>query len=141
MLPLRLVLDTNVIVSGALKPKGLERTTMIFAVTRPARLYVSPDIMAEYVEVLRRPALRVHDEERRSLLDLLAARSQQVVPSSRVFACLDPDDNIFLECAEAAAADYLVTGNKRHFPAFWKHTKIVNCRETMEIIAPHLRPW
>jgi len=140
MLPLKLVLDTNVIVSAALKPRGLERTALNFAVTRPARLYVSPNIMAEYVEVLRRPTLRLPEHERRLLLDLLAARSQRVVPSSRLSACLDPDDNIFLECAEAAAAAYLVTGNKRHFPAFWKSTKIVNGRELMDIIAPHLRP-
>jgi len=140
MLPLKLVVDTNVIVSGALKPRGLERAALIFAVTRPARLFVSPDILAEYEEVLRRPDLRIPDQERRDLLVLLAAHSRQVVPLSRISACSDPDDNIFLEGADAAGADYLVTGNKRHFPAYWKQTKVVNCRELMEIIAPHLRP-
>ena len=140
MLPLRLVLDTNVVVSGALKPRGLERAGLTFAVTPPAKLYVSPGILAEYAEVLRRPELRLPDGERRSLLELLAERSHPVGPGGRVYACRDPDDNIFLVCAEAAGADYLVTGNKRHFPRFWKQTKIVNCRELMEIIAPHLRP-
>jgi predicted nucleic acid-binding protein len=28
----------------------------------------------------------------------------------------DPDDIIFLECAETAKADYLVTGNRKHYP-------------------------
>ena len=139
MLPLKLVLDTNIIVSGALKPRGLERAALIFALTRPARLFLSPDILAEYKEVLRRPGLRIPDQERTALLALLVARSRQVVPSSRISACSDPDDNIFLECADAAAADYLVTGNKKHFPAYWKQTKVVNCRELMEIMAPHLR--
>jgi RES domain-containing protein len=32
----------------------------------------------------------------------------------------DPDDLIFLECAQAAAADYLITGNRKHFPDRWK---------------------
>jgi uncharacterized protein len=41
-------------------------------------------------------------------------------------------DNRFLECADAAAADYLITGNKRHFPASWKRTKIVNARDFLE---------
>lgn len=37
----------------------------------------------------------------------------------------DPDDIIFLQCAQAAIADYLVTGNTRHFPENWKKTRIV----------------
>ena len=58
-------------------------------------------------------------------------------PPGRV--SLDRDDNIFLECAGEARADYLVTGNKRHFPKFWRSTKVINDRELTEIIAPHLR--
>ncbi len=63
-----------------------------------------------------------------------------VVPSRRTQVTPDPDDNIFLECAEEARADYLVTGNKRHFPRFWEFTKIVNARELLELSASHLRP-
>jgi predicted nucleic acid-binding protein len=50
----------------------------------------------------------------------------------------DPDDNKFLECADAARADYLVTGNQRHFPRFWKQTKVITSREFISIVAPHL---
>jgi predicted nucleic acid-binding protein len=39
MLPLRLVIDTNVLVSAALKPEGLQRTALVLAVTKPARFY------------------------------------------------------------------------------------------------------
>ena len=46
---------------------------------------------------------------------------------------LDPDDNMFLECAETAHADYLITGNKRHFPSVWRSTKIVNARDVEEL--------
>jgi hypothetical protein len=42
MLPLRLVIDTNVLISAALKPEGLQRTAVVLAVTKPARFYVSP---------------------------------------------------------------------------------------------------
>jgi len=45
-------------------------------------------------------------------------------------------DNRFLECAEAAGADFLVTGNKRHFPKRWKKTQVVNARELMGMIGP-----
>jgi uncharacterized protein len=52
----------------------------------------------------------------------------------------DPDDDKFLECADAAGADYLVTGNQRHFPKFWKKTKVITSRELVSIAAPHLIP-
>ena len=41
MIPLRLVIDTNIVVSAALKPEGLQRTVLVLAITKPARLYVS----------------------------------------------------------------------------------------------------
>src|ERR1022692_4724727 len=50
----------------------------------------------------------------------------------------NPDDNIFLECADAARADYLIAGNQRHFPKFWKKTKVITSREFISIAAPHL---
>jgi len=50
----------------------------------------------------------------------------------------DPDGNQILECADAARADYLVTGNQRHFPRFWKKTKVIASREFIGIVAPHL---
>jgi predicted nucleic acid-binding protein len=41
MIPIRLVIDTNIVVSAALKPAGLQRTVLLPAITKPARLYVS----------------------------------------------------------------------------------------------------
>jgi len=43
-----------------------------------------------------------------------------MLQTARVSIGLDPDDNMFLECAETAHADYLITGNKRHFPSVWR---------------------
>jgi hypothetical protein len=53
-----------------------------------------------------------------------------------VFAANDPSNDKFLECADAARADYLITGNLRHFPRFWKSTKVVTAREFIGIAAP-----
>jgi uncharacterized protein len=61
-----------------------------------------------------------------------------VTPSRHLPVASDPDDNIFIECADAARADYLITGNQRHFPAFWKGTKIITSREFVGLAAPHL---
>jgi uncharacterized protein len=140
MLPLRLVIDTNVLVSAALKPTSLQRTTFLLAISKPARLYVSQPILAEYAEVLARPELRIRKGLRLQLLQLIKNHSHLVAPSRTLEITSDPDDNIFLECADSARADYLITGNQRHFPAFWKKTKIISCRDFVGLTAPHLIP-
>lgn len=138
MLPLRLVIDTNVLISAALKPDGLQRTTLILAVTKPARLYVSQPILEEYRNVLIRPDLKIRKGLSRQLLQVIANRSYLVRPNRRLEVTSDSSDNMFLECADAAGADYLVTGNQKHFPKFWKKTKIINSREFVSLAAPHL---
>lgn len=138
MLPLRLVIDTNVLVSAAIKPTGLQRTVLLLAITKPARLYVSPPILEEYSEVLARSELRIRKGPRQQLLQLIKNHSYTVAPTRRLEVTRDPDDNVFVECADAARADYLVTGNQKHFPRFWKKTKIITPREFIGLVAPHL---
>ena len=138
MIPLRLVVDTNVVVSAALKPEGLQRTVVLLALTKPARWYVSDAILSEYAVVLARPELKVRRNLRQQLLQLIKNHTRVVVPSRLSQVTTDPADNVFVECADAARADYLVTGNQRHFPKFWKNTKIISSREFLNIIAPHL---
>jgi putative PIN family toxin of toxin-antitoxin system len=138
MLPLRLVLDTNIVVSAALKPSSLQRTILTLALTKPARLYVSDGIVAEYREVLARPELSIRKGLRLQILQLIKNGSFVTHPSTRLDLCPDTDDNRFLECAEAANADYLITGNLKHFPAQWKRTHVVNSRTFLDLIAPYL---
>jgi uncharacterized protein len=138
MIPLRLVIDTNVLVSAALKPDGLQRTVLLLATTKPATLYASEAILAEYREVLARPELKIRRGLRQQLLHLIESHSHPVRPSRVLRVTRDPDDNKFLECADAARADYLVTGNQRHFPRFWKKTKVITSREFIGIVTPHL---
>lgn len=140
MLPLRLVLDTNVVISAALKPDGLQRTVFLLAITKPARLYVSEAILAEYRMVLARQELRIRRGLQMQFLDLVANRARLVSPTRLVSASSDPDDDKFLECSDEARADYLITRNLRHFPRFWKATKVVSAREFVSLAAPHLLP-
>jgi putative PIN family toxin of toxin-antitoxin system len=138
MISLRLVVDTNIVVSAALKPDGLQRTVLLLAITKPARLYISKAILTEYSEVLARPELQIRKCLQRQLLDLLRKRAHFVTPAWTLQMTGDPEDNMFLECADAARADYLVTGNVRHFPRFWKKTKVITSREFLGLVAPHL---
>jgi uncharacterized protein len=138
MLPLRLVIDTNVLISAAIKPAGLQRTVLLLAITKPARLYVSRSILEEYGEVLARPELKIRKGLRQQFLQLIKNHSYIVAPTQQLEVTSDPDDAIFLECADAAKADYLVTGNQKHFPRFWKKTKVITPREFISLAAPHL---
>lgn len=138
MLALRLVLDTNIIVSAALKPDGLQRTTFLIATSKPARLYVSAAILEEYADVLSRPELRIRKGLRQQLLQHIKNHSYLIEPSRSLDVTGDPDDNKFMECADAPRADYLITGNQRHFPEFWKNTKIIAAREFVRLAAPHM---
>jgi putative PIN family toxin of toxin-antitoxin system len=137
MLPLRLVIDTNIVVSAALRPDGLQRTTLTIALTRPARWYVSAPILEEYDYLLSRPVLRIPAAARRQLMQLVRNRALLVRPKYKLEVASDPDDDMFIECADAARADYLVTGNLRHFRSFWKNTKVISSPEFISLAAPH----
>ena len=120
MIPLRLVIDTNILVSAALKPEGLQRTVVVLAMTRPARLYISQAILAEYQEVLARHEFKIRRGLRQQLLQLIKNRAQLVDPVRALQVTKDPDDNKFLECADAARADYLIRQTSGIFPGSGK---------------------
>jgi len=138
MISLRLVVDTNIVISAALKPEGLQRTVLLLAITKPSRLYVSAPMLEEYRTVLPRSEFQIRKGLRQQLLQLLKKNARFVRPVCHLQVTTDPDDNMFVECADVAGADYLITGNIRHFPRYWKRTKIITSREFLSVIAPHL---
>jgi len=77
-------------------------------------------------------------ERRQQFLQLIKNHARVVTPSRLGQVTSDPADNIFIEGADRARADYLITGNQRHFPKFWKNTKIISPSEFLSVIAPHL---
>lgn len=95
---------------------------------------MSGDIYAEYEEVIRRPRLKRTDEEIERVLSVVREVSLWFKPIEKVRACFDPDDDIFLECAQAAKAHYLITGNMRDFPSSWDATQIVTANQFLDLI-------
>jgi len=140
MVPLAVVLDTNVVVSAALKPQGREALVLTLALAGKFRLFLSPSVLKEYEKVLPREKLRLEASEISDLMGLIRGAGRLVSPARQITAASDPEDNRFLECAETAGADFLVTGNQRHFPKRWGKTRVVNARELLEIIGPELMP-
>jgi len=133
---IRAVLDTNILVSALLQPLGPPAKLFLLALTGTGlELCISGEIYAEYEEVIRRPRLKRTQSEIENALRAVRENGFWVKTKTRVDVCPDPDDNIFLECAEAAQADYLVTGNLRHFPRAWGVTRILTAREALEAIS------
>src|SRR5579863_10341797 len=113
---IRVVLDTNILISAVLSPQGPPAQVFLMTLLDPqTQLCLSSDIYAEYEEVLRRPRLKRNTGEIEAALRAIHEGGFWVRPTQRVSACSDPDDDIFLECAQAAAAHFLVTGNLRDF--------------------------
>jgi putative PIN family toxin of toxin-antitoxin system len=131
-----LVVDTNVLVSAGIKLTGNEAAILDLVAVRAVELWVSQPILAEYEEVLWRPRLRLDPIRVQWTIDFIRHESHIVVPARRLVACSHDPDNRFLECAEAASADFLVTGNKRHFPSHWKSIRVVNAREFLNTLRP-----
>jgi putative PIN family toxin of toxin-antitoxin system len=133
---IRVVIDTNVLISALLQPQGLPAQVLLVAIAgRAARLCVSGEVYAEYEEVIRRPRFERSESEITDTLRAIRDVGIWVKPSHKVRACTDPDDDVFLECAQADRAHYLVTGNLKHFPAEWADTLIVTPHQFLDAIA------
>jgi putative PIN family toxin of toxin-antitoxin system len=130
----KLVLDTNVVLSAVIKPDGLQRLIFQVALSPFCEVFISAPILAEYEGVLSRKRFKLQPSEVQSVISLITSKATLLTPANTVTAASDPDDNMFLECAEEAEATYLVTGNKKHFPAKWKKTKVVSGREIMDLM-------
>jgi putative PIN family toxin of toxin-antitoxin system len=107
----RVVLDTNVLISGLLGGTATE-------VIRRWRggafdLIVSEEIVSEYEQVLKRPKFKLPEWVVQELLDYIHSKSQWVEPHAIIESVVrDPFDAKFLEAAIAGHADWIVSGDK-----------------------------
>lgn len=113
---LRVVVDTNVLVSAALKETGAP--AQVIAAIGQGRLepLVSRAILAEYREVLSRPRFNFPAPLIAAFLDTFSEFALTLEPDTSPFPALpDPDDAPFIALARFAGCP-VVTGNTRHFP-------------------------
>ena len=112
---MRLVLDTNVLVSAMLTGGGAPDFALQLVLQGAVTLLADSRILSEYDEVTARSKFGFDERERRILIDVLAEIAEPVVASPLRVSLPDPDDRVFVEVAMAGAADAIVTGNTRHF--------------------------
>lgn len=113
---MRIVLDTNVLVSALLNPNGKPASVLRLVLGREVVLCVDARIFSEYRHVLMRPRFGFRLAYVEALLAFIEYEAISVTPSPLDVAFPDTDDLPFYETALAAKARYLVTGNQVHYP-------------------------
>jgi putative PIN family toxin of toxin-antitoxin system len=118
----RVVLDTNVLVSGLLTPHGASARVLDLVLIGDLIPVADDRILDEYAAVLARPRFGFAEADVAGLLRYLATWGEHVVAPPLDLELPDPDDVPFLEVAVAGRAAALITGNLRHFrPVRGKH--------------------
>jgi len=125
---MKIVLDTNVLVSGLLKPFGPSGEIVRMLFSGELILHMDARILLEYQDVLNRPKFKFNKEYISILIDFIKQYGQFISSSPLKDRLPDPDDEPFLEVAIAGKVKSLITGNTVHYPSL--------VREGINIFSP-----
>ncbi len=125
---MKIVLDTNVLVSGLLTPFRSSGEIVRMISSGQLILCFDARILAEYRDVLHRPCFQFNKENISSPLDYIQYYGQAVPTQPLPKSLPDPDDEPFLEVAIAGKVKCLVTGNLAHFP--------ISVRQGVKVLSP-----
>ena len=108
---IKIVLDTNILVSSILSEHGSSHKIVEMAIAQIIKNHTSPDILKEFQKVLREDFKQPEEYVRRQI-KLVTSYSDIVHPKERINAVKeDPNDDMILECGMACGADYIITGD------------------------------
>ena len=112
MTKLRLVIDTNILISGLMSINSLPQQVFDYA-TSQAILLMSDEVQSEIENVISRPKLQKYItlERRTKFLSELSQQVERVTINQQIRACRDPKDDKFLDLAVCGEANYLITGD------------------------------
>ena len=113
---MRIVLDTNILVSGFLSPDGPPGAILRSILAGSISLCFDERILTEYREVLTRGRFALASERVGAVLEFIEANGESVLAETLGVELPDATDTMFVEVASAAGADCVVTGNRKHFP-------------------------
>ncbi|MDX9715712.1 MAG: putative toxin-antitoxin system toxin component, PIN family [Dissulfurispiraceae bacterium] len=129
------VLDSNIFISAFLF-NGKQRRIIESAIEGRFRIAISEGIIRELSRVLERPAFKLANSQIKMLIAEIESISEICYPSEKVYGvCRDNDDHIILECAVAAEADFIVTGDADLLSlAVYKNISIIDSNDFMKLI-------
>lgn len=110
---LRVVVDTNVLISAALSLEGSSRKALDW-VAEHATILSSGPAVQEFVSRMRRPKFEpyLNPEDREAYIEWIVRHTKPVEVTEQVQACRDPDDDKFLSLAVSGGADLIVSGDR-----------------------------
>lgn len=135
---MRVVLDTNILVSALISRVGA--TDRLYSAWKDGRfvLVTSNEQLEEFRRVTRYARVKplIEPGAVGTLFNQLRTSEAVLETLPTVKRSPDPADNFLLAMAEAGAADYLVTGDKRHVLALQRHgnTHIVTARDMLKVL-------
>jgi putative PIN family toxin of toxin-antitoxin system len=110
----KVVFDTNVVASASFW-RGAPFDCLAAWAQGRCEAVVSPAMLAEYHETIEDLRLEYPRREPVEWVDALTESAELIFPTERATgATPDPGDEMVLECALAAEADYIVSGDKKH---------------------------
>ncbi len=112
---MRVVVDTNVILSGLMNQNGYPGQVVDAVLSRKVSVLYDDRILGEYREVLRRPKFRLVTADIEAFVQLVEKFGEYFSGQRLDVVLPDETDLPFLEVAVAGFADALITGNAKHF--------------------------
>jgi len=130
---LRIVLDTNVLISAVISG-GKPEQLLNLAVQRQYVLLLSREVMKEFAGALKYPKFRMTKREIANASRALMRTARIIeVTSSRKIVQDDPQDNILVNLALDGHADYIVTGDRQLLTiATYKGIKIIGVDDMLK---------
>ena len=125
---MKILLDTKVLVSGILSPNGPPAAVLRALLTERVTLCFDERIVSEYRNVLTRTKFSFDPDLVEELIGFLEASGSPTLAAPLAVTLPDPWDQMFIEVAVASNADFLVTGNLKHFPE--------KTREGVRVVSP-----
>jgi len=114
---MKVLVDTNVVLSAALRNRLPERVILHIGTREEWIWLTTPEILSEYLNVLARPKFALPPDVLKLWSDVVQGRTICVTTPPALDFARDPKDAPFLAAALATSADYLITGDADLFHA------------------------
>jgi putative PIN family toxin of toxin-antitoxin system len=127
---MKIVLDTNIIVSAFINPKGIPGEIISLLLSKKIILCYDNKILSEYIAVLKKSKFNFDNILIDEFLNFIKDNGEYIIAEPQRVKFDDEDDKAFYDVYKSSDANYIITGNKRHFP---KEKNIITPKEYIEL--------
>lgn len=137
---MKAVIDTNVVISSFLSPKGIRAKIIKAWQDQQFELVISEDIMAEYEKALNYPEVssrhKMNSDQVSRVINNLRSFATVIKPKKKLAVIKDdPEDDKFLECASEAGAEYIISADPHLLSLeYYKGIQILSPSEFLSVI-------